>query len=157
MAMVYYGVGQIIDSPLVKIILWSFGCFVLTYTGIESLLSLHKIELNLNSGEKDRLRRSVLTGFFMSLLNPLTILFWLGIYGSVLAETAKTFTGDQLIMNSLAIILGIILWDTIMATISSGARRLLSTKLLKVISILSSLSMIGFGIYFGIQAYHALF
>ncbi|MEK5070949.1 LysE family transporter [Sporosarcina sp. FSL K6-1508] len=157
MGMVYYGVGQIIDSPLVKIILWSFGCFVLTYTGIESLLSLHKIELNLKSGEKNRLRRSVLTGFFMSLLNPLTILFWLGIYGSVLAETAKTFTGNQLIMNSLAIVVGIILWDTIMATISSGARRLLSTKLLKVISILSSLSMIGFGIYFGIQAYHALF
>lgn len=157
MGMVYYGVGQIIDSPLVKIILWSFGCFVLTYTGIESLLSLHKIELNLKSGEKNRLRRSLLTGFFMSLLNPLTILFWLGIYGSVLAETAKTFTGNQLIMNSLAIVVGIILWDTIMATISSGARRLLSTKLLKVISILSSLSMIGFGIYFGIQAYHALF
>ena len=93
----------------------------------------------------------------MSLLNPLTILFWLGIYGSVLAETAETFAGNQIIINSLAIIVGIILWDTIMATISSGARRLLSTRLLKIISILSSLSMIGFGIYFGIQAYHALF
>ena len=68
-----------------------------------------------------------------------------------------TFAGNQIIINSLAIIVGIILWDTIMATISSGARKLLSTKLLKIISIVSSLSMIGFGIYFGIQAYHALF
>lgn len=93
----------------------------------------------------------------MSLLNPLTILFWLGIYGSVLAETAKNFSGNQIIINSIAIIVGIILWDTIMATISSGARRFLSTNLLKLISIFSSLAMIGFGIYFGIQAYHALF
>lgn len=157
MGMVYVGIGQIIESTLVKTILWSFGCFVLTYTGVESLLSLHKIELDMKSGKNTRLRRSLLTGFFMSLLNPLTILFWLGIYGSVLAETAETFAESQLIIFSLAIITGIILWDTIMATISSGARRLLSIRLLKVISVISSLSMIGFGIYFGIQAYHALF
>ncbi len=71
MIMVYLGIGQIIEFPLVKIILWSFGCFVLTYTGIESLLSLHKIKLDLKSGKKIRLRRSFLAGFFMSLLNPL--------------------------------------------------------------------------------------
>ena len=45
MMMVYLGIGQIIEFPLVKIILWSFGCFVLTYTGVESLLTLHKIEI----------------------------------------------------------------------------------------------------------------
>lgn len=157
MIMVYFGVGQIIEFPLVQIILWSFGCFVLTYTGIESLLSLHKIELAFRFGKQTRLRRSLFSGFFMSLLNPLTILFWLGIYGSVLAETAKTFSGNQILINSMAIIVGIILWDTIMATISSGARRFLSIKLLKSISIFSSLAMIGFGVYFGIQAYHALF
>ena len=157
MIMVYFGIGQIIEFPLVKIILWSFGCFVLTYTGIESLLSLHKIEFGMKFGKKVLLRRSFSSGFFMSLLNPLSILFWLGIYGSVLAETTETFSGDQILMNSGAIIVGIILWDTVMATISTGARKLLSTKLLKIISIVSSLSIIGFGIYFGYQAYHALF
>jgi len=157
MILIYIGVGQIIDSPLVKIILWSFGCFVLTYTGVESLLSLHKIKLDSKFGKRVRLRHSVLSGFFMSLFNPLTILFWLGIYGSVLAETAKTMAGNQIIISSLAIIVGIILWDTIMATLSSGARRFLSTGLLKIISIISALFMIAFGIYFGIQAYQALF
>ncbi|AOV08705.1 LysE family transporter [Sporosarcina ureilytica] len=157
MIMVYFGIGQIIEFPLVKIILWSFGCFVLTYTGIESLLSLHKIELSRRFGKKVRLRRSILSGFFMSLLNPLTILFWLGIYGSILAENAGNFAGHQLIINSVAIIAGVLLWDTFMATISSGARKLLSIRLLKAISVISSLFMIGFGIYFGFQAYHALF
>jgi len=157
MILVYFGVGQIIDSPLIQIILWAFGCFVLTYTGVESLLTLHKIEIDLKSGKKVRLKRSLVSGFFMSLLNPLTILFWLGIYGSVLAENSSNLSMNQVIIYSLAIIVGIILWDTTMATISSGARRLLSTKLLKIISILSAISMIGFGIYFGIQAYHALF
>jgi len=158
MIMVYFGIGQIIEYTFVKTILWSFGCFVLTYSGIENLFSLHKIELALQSGKKTtRLRHSLFSGFLMSLLNPLTILFWLGIYGSVLAETNKVSTNNQVILNSLAVILGIILWDTLMATISSGARKILSTGFLNIISIISSLAMIGFGIYFGIQAYHALF
>jgi L-lysine exporter family protein LysE/ArgO len=157
MIMVYFGVGQFIDSPFMKTLLWSFGCFVLTYTGVENLLTLKKIEIDLRFGKNIPHRRSFLSGFFMSLLNPLTILFWLGIYGSVLAETAETFTGSQIIIYSLAIISGILLWDLTMAFISSGARRFLSTTFLKIISIVSSLSMIGFGIYFGIQAYQALF
>ncbi len=157
MFIVYFGVGQFIDSPLLKIILWSFGCFVLLYTGIENLLSLHKIEMNLKSGKRVRLRKSMLSGFFMSLLNPLTILFWLGIYGSILAKTAGVSTGYQIILNSTAILVGIMLVDLIMSFLSSGARKLLSTKLLKIVSIISSISMIGFGIYFGIQAFQALF
>ncbi|WP_041087819.1 LysE family transporter [Jeotgalibacillus soli] len=157
MILVYFGVGQFIDSAFMKTLLWSFGCFVLLYTGIENLLAVHKIEVNMRSGKKIRLRRSLLSGFFMSLLNPLTILFWLGIYGSVLAETSQVFTGNQLFIYSMAIIIGILLWDLTMAFLSSGARRCLSVMLLKVISVLSSLAMIGFGIYFGIQAYHALF
>jgi len=157
MLVVYFGVGQFIESPLIKIILWSFGCFVLLYTGIENLLSLHKIEMNLKSGKRVRLRKSILSGFFMSLLNPLTILFWLGIYGSILANTAGVSTGYQIIINSIAILIGIILVDLIMSFLSSGARRLLSTRLLKIVSLISSIIMIGFGIYFGLQAFQTLF
>lgn len=157
MFIVYFGVGQFIDSPLMRIILWSFGCFVLLYTGIENLLSLHKIEMNLKSGKRVRLRKSILSGFFMSLLNPLTILFWLGIYGSILANTAGVSTGYQIFINSIAILVGIILVDFIMSFLSSGARKLLSTKLLKIVSLISSIIMIGFGIFFGMQAFQALF
>ena len=157
MFIVYFGVGQFIDSPLMKIILWSFGCFVLLYTGIENLLSLHKIEMNLKYGKRVRLRKSILSGFFMSLLNPLTILFWLGIYGSILANTAGVSTGYQIFINSIAILAGIILVDFIMSFLSSGARKLLSTKLLKIVSLISSIIMIGFGIFFGMQAFQALF
>ena len=157
MFLVYFGVGQFIDSPLIKIILWSFGCFVLVYTGIENLLTLNKVETNVKLAKRVRLRISMLTGFLMSLLNPLTIIFWLGIYGSILAKTAGGSTGYQIIINSLAILSGIMIVDFIMAFLSSGARKFLSSRLLLIVSIISSMSMIGFGIYFGIQAYQALF
>lgn len=157
MLMVYVGVAHFIELPFIKTLLWMFGCFVLTYTGIENLLTLHKIEMDTRFGRNIPLKRSLFSGFLMSLLNPLTILFWLGIYGSILAETAESFTIHQIILYSMAVISGILVWDLTMAFLSSGARRFLSTGVLKGISVLSSISMIGFGIYFGIQAYNALF
>ncbi len=157
MFIVYFGVGQFIDSVLLKVILWSFGCFVLLYTGIETLLTLHKIEMNMKSRKRNRLRHSILSGFFMSWLNPITILFWLGIYGSILAKTAGVSTGYQIIINSIAILLGIALVDFIYAFSSSVARKKFSNRVLKIISFISALIMICFGIYFGMHAYQELF
>ncbi|MGE7621954.1 LysE family transporter [Viridibacillus sp. NPDC096237] len=157
MVMVYFGVGHFIEIPFIKTLLWSFGFFVLMYTGIENLLTIHTIEMDSKFGKVVRLRHSLLSGFLMALLNPLTILFWLGIYGSVLVGGAGKLTGVEIILYSLFILLGISLVDLIMATISGGSRKILSPSFLKIISVISSLSMIGFGIYFGIQAYHSIF
>ena len=99
----------------------------------------------------------MLSGFLMALLNPLTILFWLGIYGSILVGGAGKLSEFQIIICSLTILLGVALVDFIMSIVSSGSRKLLSIRFLKLISLISSLSMIGFGIYFGIQAYHSIF
>ncbi|MBK3495437.1 LysE family transporter [Viridibacillus sp. YIM B01967] len=157
MIMVYFGIAQFIEMPFVKTLLWSFGFFVLMYTGIENLLTVNNIELDSKFRKVVRLRHSLLSGFLMALLNPLTILFWLGIYGSILVGGATTMTGYKIILYSITILLGIALVDFIMASISGGSRKILSPSFLKIISIFSSISMIGFGIYFGIQAYHSLF
>ncbi|HWI48489.1 MAG TPA: LysE family translocator [Rummeliibacillus sp.] len=157
MLLVYFGIGRFIEYPVIKTILWSFGCFVLLYTGIENLLTLHKVKLDSNFKKMSRLRHSFLSGFLIALLNPLTILFWLGIYGSVLVGGSGRLNGLEIALYSLFILLGIILVDFIMATISSGSRKVLSTKFLNTVSALSSISMIGFGIHFGILAYKSLF
>lgn len=157
MFVVYFGIGKFIDSILLQTILWSFGSFVLLYTGIESLLTLHKIEMNSKTGRILRFRHSLLAGLLMSLLNPITILFWLGIYGSILAKTAGIATGLDIILISSAILLGIILVDFLYSFLSSVARKLLSVKLLKTVTVFSSIFMIGFGIYFGKQAFLLLF
>lgn len=157
MLMVYFGVAQFIDSPFMKTFLWSFGFFVLMYTGIENILTLHTISTNTKYKKVIRLRHSMLAGLLMALLNPLTILFWLGIYGSLLVGSSGNGSTVQVIILSMMILLGIALVDLFMSIISSTSRKLLSGPLLKIISLVSSLSMIGFGIYFGIQAYHSLF
>jgi L-lysine exporter family protein LysE/ArgO len=156
MLVVYMGLVTFIDAPIVQTFLWLFGCFVLIYTGIESLISAGNIHIQ-NNRNREPVYKAFLSGFVMSITNPLTILFWLGIYGSVLAKTAVTSTKSELVLYSAAIFFGLLLWDITMATISSSFRKLLTSKLLILISIISGLSLIGFGIYFGIQGIKLLF
>ncbi|MEH6954622.1 LysE family transporter [Neobacillus drentensis] len=156
MFVVYIGVVQFLETDFMQTFLWFFGCFVLMYTGIETFMNAGKINLEHSRG-KEPLVKSFFSGFLMSISNPLTILFWLGIYGSVLAKTAATYNTGQLVLYSSAIFIGLLIWDIAMASVSSNFRKFLTPQLLVGISCLSGLSLIGFGIYFGMQAFNVLF
>ncbi|WP_066067914.1 LysE family transporter [Neobacillus soli] len=156
MLVVYIGVVQFLETAIMQTFLWFFGCFVLMYTGIETFMNAGKVHLEHSRGQEP-LIKSFFSGFLMSISNPLTILFWLGIYGSVLAKTAATYDTGQLVLYSSAIFIGLLLWDIAMASVASSFRKFLTSHLLVIISFLSALSLIGFGIYFGIQAFNNLF
>ncbi|WP_379131242.1 LysE family translocator [Paenibacillus sp. sgz500958] len=157
MLLVYFGVIHLLDSPFVKAFLWLFGFFVLLYSGFESIKDSGRTSFSGTRGIAAPLGRSFLSGFLLSLSNPLSILFWLGIYGSVLAKAAAEYPMQQLLLYSGAIVIGILVWDVTMAASSSIFRRLLTERVLKAIAVLSGLSLIGFGLYFGVQAYRLLF
>ncbi|PZE21029.1 LysE family transporter [Paenibacillus xerothermodurans] len=156
MVMVYLGVVHFLDNFYMKTFLWLFGSFVLIYAGVASLLKARDVMIESRSVQ-DTLFKSFLSGFFMSLSNPLTILFWLGIYGSVLANAAASYGRNELLLYSGAIVSGILLWDLVMAGIASTFRRLLTGGMLVAISAVSGMSLIGFGCYFGLEAYKLIF
>lgn len=156
MLLIYFGVVHFLQTDIVKLFLWSFGTFVLFYTGIESLKSANEITIT-NHRSKESIVKTFFSGFFMSLSNPISILFWIGIFGSILAKTASSYDNNQLLLYSLGIILGIFLWDITMATISSSFRNILNLRVLSLLTILSGLSLIGYGIYFGFQVYQIIF
>ncbi|WP_334075492.1 MULTISPECIES: LysE family transporter [Paenibacillus] len=151
MLLVYFGVIHFLNTPFMQSFLWLFGFFILMYTGIDSIKQASTLSVNETRG-REPLMKSFASGFMMSISNPLSILFWLGIYGSVLAQTAATSETRDLIINSCAIISGVLLWDVTMAGFASVFRKILTDRMLRAISILSGLSLIGFGLYFGYEA-----
>ncbi|MCA1032712.1 LysE family translocator [Bacillus timonensis] len=156
MLLIYFGVASFLSTPFMKTLLFLFGFFVLVYTGIESIIG--SSELASSRGHRDESKaKSFRAGFFMALSNPLNILFWLGIYGAVLANTSGTYESFQMLIYSLGIFLGIFIWDVVMAGVASGFKHYMNVKVLQLISIIAGISLIGFGIYFAIQAYKILF
>ncbi len=156
MLVVYLGLAHLLTTPFMKTFLWSFGCFVLVYTGIESLLH-SRGGLAANAAKDEALSKSLISGFLMALSNPLNILFWLGIYGSILAQTVESYGVGKVWIYSLGIFIGILLWDLIMAGIASTLYKVGSRKILPWISGLAGISLIGFGFYFGYQALRRYF
>jgi threonine/homoserine/homoserine lactone efflux protein len=157
MLLVYFGMIHLLDAPFIKAFLWLFGFFVLVYTGVESIVNSEQVTSLETREVGESLFKSFTSGFLMSLFNPLSILFWLGIYGSILAKMTSEYSMDQLLVYSGAIVFGILLWDVLMAGASSIFRKILTNRLLKLISISSGLSLVGFGLYFGVQAVQLLF
>ncbi|WP_272038102.1 LysE family transporter [Paenibacillus sp. JJ-100] len=157
MLLVYFGVVHLLELPFVKVFLWLFGCFVLVYTGVDSIKSSGAHAPSQMRGDHSQLSKSFTQGFLMSLFNPLSIMFWLGIYGSVLAKAVDDSPMDQLLIYSGAIIFGVLLWDVFMATAVSVFRKYLTPNVLKGISIISGLSLVCFGCYFGYKAIQFLF
>lgn len=156
MLIVYLGVVHLLELPYVQVFLWMFGSFVLVYTGIEGMVKSGSLVSEPMRSGSSELSRSFLQGFLMSLFNPLSIMFWLGIYGSVLARTVHNSTMDQLLLYSGAIIFGVLLWDLFMAAAVSFFRNYLTPALLKAIAIISGLSLVAFGCYFGFKAFQFL-
>lgn len=156
MLIVYLGIFHFLETEFMQTLLWSFGCFVLIYTGVESIISAGK-EVKMKRLKGNSYKKSFLYGFLLSISNPLSMLFWLGIFGSVLAKTVSTYDLDHIILYTVAIFVGLFIWDITMALTASSFRKVLTSKLLGAISVLSGLSLIGFGGYFGIQAIKLLF
>lgn len=156
MLLVYFGVIHFLNIPFMKTFLLLFGFFILTYIGIESLTGAGKTGTETRGGNES-LFKSFSAGFVMSISNPLSILFWVGIYGSVLADMIAKYDAHGVLLYSTAIMSGIMLWDIAMAMVASMARRFLTPRLLSGISVISGVSLIGFGLYFGYEAYGVLF
>ncbi|WP_226383617.1 LysE family transporter [Paenibacillus massiliensis] len=157
MLLVFLGIIHLLELPFVKVFLWLFGCFVLIYTGIESMKNAGTLTASQSRSRESGLSWSFLQGFLMSLFNPLSIMFWLGIYGSILAKSMNESSVQQVLLNSGAIVLGILLWDVVMAAAASLFRKYLTFGILKFISVVSGLSLVGFGVYFGGKAIQFLF
>ncbi|MEN0645261.1 LysE family transporter [Alkalicoccobacillus gibsonii] len=158
MLIVFLGVSHFLEIEGVKVFLWLFGAFVLIYTGAESLKkAANEVSGARASGYNQTLTQSFWSGFLISVVNPLTILFWLGIYGSVLAKTVTLYDVNQIWLFSAAIFIGITAWDIAVAILSSTARRFVNQKAISRVSILSGICLIGFGAYFGYMGVSTLF
>lgn len=155
LGMVHLGMVHFLEVPIIQIFLWLFGGFVLIYTGVEGIAGVNSLTLA-NSRGKDSLVKCFSTGFIMSITSPLSILFWLGIYGAILAKTAQTNGKEMLLIYSSMIFLGLALWDILVAGLTTSLRKFLTIASLRMISIFSGISLIGFGIYFGYQGVTAL-
>jgi L-lysine exporter family protein LysE/ArgO len=151
MLLIYFGSAHFLATPFAKTFLWLFGGFILIYTGVESIKNVSNL-LTSSSRSVESHAKSFYSGFVMTFSNPVSILFWLGIYGSILAKTAESFGTWDMLLYTSGIFIGLLLWDIAMASLSSIFHNYLKEGVLVFISRAAGVCLIIFGGYFGWEA-----
>jgi threonine/homoserine/homoserine lactone efflux protein len=112
--------------------------------GLNYILARQKEEHHLNP-QNNKAIKLFLNGFFINLLNPGVIIFWLG--SVAVALTHFKLTGKQAFVYFATIMTVVAILDITKAYFAYRLSHILNAKVLRGIKITSGIIMIGFGIY----------
>jgi L-lysine exporter family protein LysE/ArgO len=147
------GLTPLIDQLIVRTILWSLGTgflFFLGWSSMRPVLAPGRMIVD-HGGSFER--SSFVTGFLIAALNPMGIFFWLSVGGGLVAsgvEQASDVIGIAAIV--FGVIAGLVIWITTLSTLVHGGRRFISDQIYRWINFGSGIILIGFGLWFGVQA-----
>ena len=154
---VYFGISGFMGIPAVKETVWILGALVLFYLGWQSLRAVVGDSQQLKLSEENSSdsparysgRNPLLVGYLVNIANPIAVVFWAGIYGSLIgAAVAAGGDKSDALISGAAILLGILCWHTTTSFLSHWGRRLLNEKIARIISAIAGVALILFGLRF---------
>lgn len=150
--LVFLGVVPLIEqSTVLRIALWILGAAFLIYLGISGINMRQGLNLTSTSNSQKELPPFI-AGLGITLFNPTSIAFWLGIGGAFFSTMTLAGESGNALLFIAGVFIGSFLWSCILAFLLHFARQLINTRILQVISIVASLVLIAFGIGMFIQA-----
>ncbi len=141
-------------------LLFSAGALVLIYLGVMAIrAALRPVPLPAAADDAEgrsvgRGRRAFTTGFVITIFNPMTIAFWLGILGASLAARPRQQLGTELLYVA-SLMLGCLLWVALLSAALHFGRAFVRGPALRIVSAVAGLSLIGFGLQFALRAFGA--
>ena len=148
----YLGVAKFLALPFVQLPLWIIGAIFLFMLAYDSIKNADK-DITL-AGEK--VNKSFFSTFRNGLLvavSPGNLVFWISVFGAVLADSYKGDGNSQFLIVALGILSGILLHDLGLLTIVSLTRKVMNRQMIKWTSIIAGVLLLGFGCYFIYEFY----
>lgn len=150
----YAGADPLSHQAWARVALFAAGALVMGWLGFRALraaLAPAGSEGEGGGAARERGRSAFVSGFCITIVNPMTIAFWLGILSASLAARARASMGLELLyVASLAA--GCLLWTLGLACALHFGRRAARGPALKIVSALAGLVLIGFGVQFAWKA-----
>jgi threonine/homoserine/homoserine lactone efflux protein len=149
---IYFGLSGFVRLPLFKGLIWTLGAIVLLFLGSQSLReALGKIDL-----ERARVSTTgnpLWVGYLVNISNPIAIIWWVGIFGSLLGASPGSAAKLGALLSSSTILIGILCWHSTMSVLTHWGKRFLNERTARYILVIAGLALILFGIRF---AYYAI-
>lgn len=143
----YLGLASILQLPFVQVPMWLIGAVFLFLIGYGSIKNADQ-DITL-PGEKPV--KSIISSYrngFLVAVSPGNIVFWLSVFGAVLSSTYDSSNSGSFIIIASGILTGILLHDIGLLTITTVTRKVMNHTMIKWVSIIAGIILIGFSGYF---------
>jgi len=149
--LIYLGLARFIEIPAVQLVIWIGGSAILIYLGVTTMFEKPP-SLDAESGPKAPIAGAFASGYVIAISSPITIVWWLGVFGAILTDTVRTATKLEALLSSLTIVLGVILWFVFLGGLLHAGKRFVNEKTFRAVSATAGVVIIGFGVYFAWRA-----
>lgn len=158
----YFGASLLMASETKTALCSLAGALVLIYLGIKSVLDKRSHQYHQDNTFEHTLSsenpaytplNGLLTGFVLSIANPIGIVFWIGIFAASASidQSGETPVWLGLIQN-FAVIAGVLIWGIILSSVLEVGKRFFKAKWIKTITIVAGIMLIYFGLKYAHRA-----
>ncbi len=140
------GIATIIDRKNVRVCLKIFGAIILFVFGLSTISSQFNISLipSLNLQNTSSSNNMFTNAIILTASNPLTIIFWAGVFGTEISE--ENMKRNDVYLFGIGALLSTILFLTLIALMGSFAKSFLSTNVIQILNIFVGFLLIYFSI-----------
>lgn len=140
----YFGLASVLALPYVQLPLWIIGALFLFYLAYDSIKNADQDIILVGEKSTASFWSTYKNGMLVA-VSPGNLVFWVSVFGAVLA---KSYSLNQFGLAGLGILTGILLHDLALLLIVSITRKAMNREIIKKVSIVAGILLIGFAIYF---------
>ncbi|MNW38503.1 leucine export protein LeuE [compost metagenome] len=146
LAMVF-GFASILALPFVQIPLWIAGAGFLAYLGYDSIKNADK-DITPADERTNKLFWSTYRNGLLVAVSPGNLIFWVSVFGAVLTNSYSAGNKGSFAIAASGVLSGILIHDIGLLTIVSVTRKVMSRKMIQIVSIIAGILLLGFALYF---------
>ncbi|WML44718.1 LysE family transporter [Neobacillus sp. PS3-40] len=154
---ILFGFRDFMQSTVILYLMYSIGIVMLSYLGITSIFAALNSEFSNLEFARRKSQNAFLAGFTISLANPISLVFWFGVYGTSLQVVTSTHSIIYSMFCSLGIILGLFLWNLNLVLTVHFSKRIINEKIMRGITLFAGITLLCFGIQFIVRFIELLF
>ena len=147
LTLIFFGLTSFLNIAFMKIFLGIAGSMILIYLVTVSVKDFFSKSVIAENSPRSLFKNSFVTGYALAIASPMTIVWWTGVFGALLAAQTNTQTNVSAFFSCLSILLGCFLWVFSLACALHWGKKIINEKITGLISLVAGIFLIYFGIY----------
>jgi len=139
----FTSIAALLEIPSVHMLVRGLGSAALAYFGVKYIKGA-RVDRSMESPRDENKGDSFIYGIKLTMLNPLTILFWTATFGSLIAS-GRLWGIANIVIFSLGCVLSTVAFLGTMSLLGNKISRLLNIRILKMLDYAVGVFLLGFG------------